>query len=92
MPPDSALTLMEAVFINDRGEIGGFGTLPNGDTHDFLLVPCREGEEGCELTSTGLDLKSGRSNPAAMPRVPVFTMRFAPQRLKAAHVRTVAGG
>jgi probable HAF family extracellular repeat protein len=92
VPPDSDLTLNEAVFINDSGEISGFGTLPNGDTHDFLLVPCREGEEGCELASTGLDLKSGQSNPAAMPRVPSFTMRFAPQRLKAAHVRTVAGG
>ena len=36
----SDLTLNEATFINDRGEISGFGTLANGDTHAFVLIPC----------------------------------------------------
>jgi probable HAF family extracellular repeat protein len=48
VPDSSDLTLSEAVFINDRGEISGFGTLPNGDQHDFLLVPCQASEDGCE--------------------------------------------
>jgi len=34
------LTLSEATFINDRGEISGFGTLANGETHAFVLIPC----------------------------------------------------
>jgi probable HAF family extracellular repeat protein len=33
------LTLDEPEFINDRGEIVGHGFLPNGDVHEFMLVP-----------------------------------------------------
>jgi len=40
VPADSDLTLSEATFINDRGEISGIGTLSNGDQHPFLLIPC----------------------------------------------------
>ena len=40
VPSGSDLTLNEAVFINDRGEISGFGTLPNGDQHAFVMIPC----------------------------------------------------
>jgi probable HAF family extracellular repeat protein len=48
VPPGSGLALTEAIYINDRGEIAGFGTLLNGDTHAFLLIPCGEGDEACE--------------------------------------------
>ncbi|MGA6987893.1 MAG: hypothetical protein WBZ01_17680 [Terriglobales bacterium] len=48
VPDSSDLTLNEAVFINDNGEITGFGTLPNGDQHVFLLLPCQGGGDGCE--------------------------------------------
>jgi hypothetical protein len=47
VPPGSDLTLADAGFINDRGEIAGLGVLPNGNTHAVLLVPCGEGTEGC---------------------------------------------
>lgn len=40
VPPGADLTLTEAWFINDRGEIGGIASLANGDQHVFLLVPC----------------------------------------------------
>jgi probable HAF family extracellular repeat protein len=54
VPPGSDLTLNEAVFINDRGEISGFGTLPNGDTHAFLLIPCGgDGTHGCQDDAVG---------------------------------------
>src|SRR5256885_5647684 len=37
------------IFINDRGEISGFGTLPNGDQHAFLMIPCgADDTEGCQ--------------------------------------------
>jgi hypothetical protein len=41
-----------ALNINDRGEIAGLGSLPNGETHAFLLIPCGEGDEGCEGESS----------------------------------------
>jgi probable HAF family extracellular repeat protein len=42
IPAGSPLFLMEAVSINDRGEIAGFGRLANGDHRPFLLTPCNE--------------------------------------------------
>ena len=42
--PGSDLTLIDAVTINERGEIGGMGTLPNGDVHAVLLVPASKDE------------------------------------------------
>jgi probable HAF family extracellular repeat protein len=35
----SPLHLVEAFYINNRGEIGTMATLPNGDVHVVLLVP-----------------------------------------------------
>jgi probable HAF family extracellular repeat protein len=49
--PNSPFYLYWAGFIDDRGEIGAFAALPNGDSHAVLLVPCNENEastEGCE--------------------------------------------
>jgi len=54
VPPGSELTLNEAVFINDRGEISGFGTLPNGDPHAFVMIPCgADNTEGCKDDAVG---------------------------------------
>ena len=48
LPPSSSLTPWgDGAFINDRGEIAGVRVLPDGDLHAFVLVPCREGDEGC---------------------------------------------
>jgi probable HAF family extracellular repeat protein len=49
----SDLQLQVAGNINGRGEIAGFGVLPNGDKHAFLLVPCDDkhhGVEGCDYS------------------------------------------
>jgi len=35
----ATLDLIDALSINDRGEIIGEGVLPNGDVHNFLLIP-----------------------------------------------------
>jgi len=75
----SGLTLNEATFINDRGEISGFGTLANGDTHAFVLLPCDENHsnvEGCDFnlvdtTSLDTQISSTQSVPdsAAQPQL-----------------------
>ena len=49
--PGSDITLGEFSTLNDRGEMAGFGTLPNGDLHAVLLIPCdaeHENVEGCD--------------------------------------------
>ena len=38
--PGSDVTLIQAIFINDRGEIAARGKLSNGDEHAVLLIPC----------------------------------------------------
>ena len=40
--PGSGFTVNDAININDRGEIAGYGTLSNGDNHAILLIPCDE--------------------------------------------------
>src|SRR5450432_3225399 len=45
VPPGSDLTLVEALFINDRGEITGAALLPNGQHHAFLLIPRDEHDD-----------------------------------------------
>jgi probable HAF family extracellular repeat protein len=42
IPAGSQLFLMEATAINDRGQIAGFGQLPDGEHLGFLLTPCNE--------------------------------------------------
>ena len=49
--PGSDVTLGEFITLNDRGEMAGVGTLPNGDLHSVLLIPCdaeHEDVEGCD--------------------------------------------
>jgi probable HAF family extracellular repeat protein len=51
--PGSAVSFEWALFINDRGEIAGFGKLPNGDEHAVVLLPCDEDHadlEGCDYS------------------------------------------
>jgi probable HAF family extracellular repeat protein len=49
--PGSGVTLIQAIFINDRGEIAARGKLSNGEEHALLLFPCDEhhpGIDGCD--------------------------------------------
>jgi hypothetical protein len=46
VPASSDLTITDGETINNRGEIGASGMLPNGDFHAVVLVPCRCGR-GC---------------------------------------------
>ncbi len=82
VPPDSGVVLEEADYINDRGEIIGFASLPNGDEHAFLLIPCDEnhpGIEGCDYgmvdvlaavprTTSAIGNASSRTLPQSLMR------------------------
>jgi len=49
----SALTLIDAIFINAQGEIAARGKLINGDEHAVVLIPCDENHpdvEGCDYS------------------------------------------
>lgn len=67
VPAGNDLTLTEAFFINDRGEISGIGTLSNGDQRAFLLIPCDENHpdhEGCQDAAAGSTATRVNSAPA----------------------------
>jgi probable HAF family extracellular repeat protein len=46
--PGSGLSLVGPLYINDRGEIAGYGVLSNGDSHAFLLIPDGDCDSDCE--------------------------------------------
>jgi probable HAF family extracellular repeat protein len=76
VPDNSDLTLNEAVFINDHGEITGTGTLSNGNQHAFLLVPCQADEDGCEKAH-GKSNRSAKQSGAAAIANPLKVMRVS---------------
>jgi len=74
IPPDSGLELTFAFAINNRGEIVGVGSLPNGDTHDFVLIPCDDdhpGVEGCDYGTVKANVAndSRPARPVELPEV-----------------------
>jgi hypothetical protein len=65
--PGSDVTIVETNYINDTGEISGFGTNSNGDTRGLLLIPCDEKHQGvCEDDSMIEGASGQTSAPAAM--------------------------
>jgi probable HAF family extracellular repeat protein len=65
--PGSGLTLTDAIYVNDRGEIAGNGVLANGDQHAYLLIPCDEKHPGeCEDYSMIESSTSQTSAPATV--------------------------
>ena len=60
--PSSDVTLFIAVYINDPGQILAEGTLPNGDTHTFLLVPDGHCDDACEAR-----IAANQDGAAAIP-------------------------
>lgn len=97
IPSNSGLQLVETFAINDRGEIAGNG-VPRGCIgglfgtcqHGFVLIPCGEGDEGCEdnaenattLTPDSAAPASQRPS-SATPAKPGFGVREMLDRLRA---------
>jgi probable HAF family extracellular repeat protein len=67
VPTGSGLTLTEADYINDRGEIAAQGVIANGDLHGVFLIPCGDGEEGCHEAAKGGAIAS-QTAPASVNR------------------------
>jgi hypothetical protein len=66
IPANSPLFLIEALGINDRGQIVGFGFLSNGDGRAFLLNPCDEhhpGVEGCDYSMVEASAAAAQTTP-----------------------------
>jgi probable HAF family extracellular repeat protein len=71
IPASSQFYLWAAGFISDRGEIAAFGTLPSGDTHVVLLIPCDENHpsiEGCDYNK--VDASAATSFRPTLREVP----------------------
>jgi len=69
VPAGSNLTLNDVEQINDRGELFGIGTLADGNSRAFLLIPCDENHpniEGCDYSMVDQDVLAdgGRSGSA----------------------------
>jgi probable HAF family extracellular repeat protein len=62
----SPLHLMEAFYINNRGEIGTLATLPNGDVRVALLVPASQAASDGLRTTPGTHLAT--ADQWAVPR------------------------
>lgn len=84
VPPGNDLTLNEAVFINDRGEISGFGTLSNGDQHAFLLLPCenRDHDDSAGCNAQNPSSVSANVTPSAPSPVSRIRPGSIPSRLR----------
>ncbi len=79
VPPGSGVTLINALFINDQGEITARGVLSNGDQHAVVLIPCDENHpdvEGCNYDLIEAATATARVSPApTMQRPAALTPR-----------------
>jgi probable HAF family extracellular repeat protein len=73
VPPGSDLYLLEADFINDKGDITGPAVLPSGDIHQYLLLRCRtdENSEARGASCMEAEQNSASRLAPAYPRVKV---------------------
>jgi probable HAF family extracellular repeat protein len=79
--PGSGVTLTNAIFINDQGEIAARGVLSNGDQRAVLLIPCDEnhpGVDGCDYDT--IDAETAAANSAARLYVPSTQQRVPRSR------------
>jgi hypothetical protein len=53
IPPGAPMFLIEALGINNRGQIIGYGSLPNGQILGYLLTPCGTGDGNARCPSAG---------------------------------------
>ncbi len=67
--PGSGLTAVNALSINDRGEIVGWGQLANGDQHAILLIPAGNCDSDCQdRIAASQNNPAPAQNPTTMKR------------------------
>jgi probable HAF family extracellular repeat protein len=99
IPPNSGFRLFDASSINDRGDIVGFGALPNGDGRDFLLIPTEDGNPG-RVIATASDLAALHAPMRSLTRLEIgrilarlnhrrFNLRRQPQTENIMRLRTL---
>ncbi len=77
--PGASLFVTDGVNINDRGEVGCLGTLPNGDTRACMLIPCDENHSGLEECDYSLvDATGAPSGPPQMRPASCKTLLATP--------------
>jgi probable HAF family extracellular repeat protein len=85
VPPGSGVTVVFAFDINDRGEIAGLGTLPNGDERAVLLIPCDENHadvEGCDFdTVDAATVAQVRPAQTAQPSAAASQAKLSPAEM-----------
>ena len=65
------MTLGGLCCINDLGEMFGTGSLPNGDSHGMLIVPCDNNHpnvKGCDYTPVTVSEESESSASVDLAR------------------------
>jgi probable HAF family extracellular repeat protein len=95
VPPAPNLTVITALLINDRGEIGCIGTLPNGDSHPCLLIPCDEAHpdlEGCDYNLVAADIAASAAAGQLDKPVAVTTTQTNLTLKNTALVHSTIGG
>jgi len=65
--PPSHFMAAEAEFINSDGEVAGVGTLPNGDHHAYVLIPCKAGTKGCKRVTAGVASRAAAMTQNSAP-------------------------
>jgi uncharacterized membrane protein len=88
VPANTDLYLIAASFIDDRGQIAAFGTLPNGDMHAVLLKPCDADDTDIQCRGEWANTSTDRS-AVALPQGVVQLFRNRIERGR--HLRSVRG-
>jgi probable HAF family extracellular repeat protein len=74
IPPDSPLYLLIAFWINDAGQIAGFGVQTStGDIHAFLATPCDRTHSGTDWCKEDADGAAAEADETAARARPVLS-------------------
>jgi probable HAF family extracellular repeat protein len=95
IPPNSPMFLIEALGINDRGQIAGYGLLTaKGEVHAFVATPCDEnhGDSECENEGEGTAVARGDTNQRPNVVLPENVRRMLQQRLGSRYHLPTLGG